>query len=117
MDVLRTELGGNYEHFTIGVHGEAGRMFPSVKFQDRVVYRPIRASRLPKYIAKDPGFKAARESESWGTGHSSGQIKLISCNGGWSNAQKIADALQLPVWAAYKTLRIMEVPKWHLFEP
>jgi RHS repeat-associated protein len=113
-DVLRTQSSGQ-EHYTIIAHGAGGHMYASVRFQGRVVYRPINASRLATVIMQDPAFQGARAS--FGTGNSSGQIKLISCNGGWSNAQKIADALQLPVWAAYKQITVVEQPKWHLFQP
>jgi RHS repeat-associated protein len=113
-DVLRTQPGGQ-EHYTIVAHGAAGRMYASATFQGRVVYRPINASRLANVIMQDQTFQGARAS--FGTGDSSGQIKLISCNGGWSNAQKIADALQLPVWAAYKSISVVSEPNWHLFRP
>ena len=82
-------------------HGEAGRMWSSVRYQREAFHRPIRATSSAHVSGSRPDL----------------QIKPISCNGGWSSAQNIAEALQKPIWSPYGAIPGAERPDWHLFKP
>ncbi|KAF3112979.1 hypothetical protein TWF706_009993 [Orbilia oligospora] len=81
--ILYTKQGGR-PHRTIIVHGDTGRPYATVKYGNDTVYRPIKPTLLAEQARSF--FNQAPLDPGW-----SNDIKLLSCRGGWSNAQKIAD--------------------------
>ncbi|KAF3172783.1 hypothetical protein TWF788_009372 [Orbilia oligospora] len=108
--ILPTSQNGP-NHRTIIVHGDAGRLYATVKYGNQIVHRPIK----PTLLAEQARifFSQAPLDHGW-----SNDIKLLSCRGGWSNAQKIADYLGENVWASYINVSTTEeflVADWKLY--
>ncbi|KAF3308874.1 hypothetical protein TWF173_000678 [Orbilia oligospora] len=108
--ILYTSQGGR-PHRTIIAHGDAGRLYATVKYGNNIVYRPIKPTLLAEQARNF--FNQAPLDPGW-----SNDIKLLSCRGGWSNAKKIADYLGENVWASYIKVSTTEeflVADWKLY--
>lgn len=93
-------------------HGDAGRLYARVNYGGEEVYRPIDARLLARLVQQNPNYTFRLRADGILPA-----IKLISCHGGWSNAQRIANVLQRQVWAAYGIVSVKGVHDWHLFNP
>jgi hypothetical protein len=76
-------------------------MYATVHYQGKTVYRPVDASLLGAHIAADPtiGMTNVADPRAYVN-----VTKLVACRGGGSSAQKMARALNTPVWATYEAV-------------
>lgn len=105
---------GSPAYDTIAGHGAGNTIFASVEYRpggaltgEPNYVRPIKGSVLGRYLADNPNLIG-------GTG-SDRPVKLMSCFGGFSNAQSIASTLQRPVFAGYSAIDRFSFTGWTRF--
>lgn len=94
---------------TVAAHGAGNTLFASVEYGSHTgepnYVRPVKGSLFAKWLVRNNILDV-------GNG---GDVKLMSCFGGFSNAQTIADALQRNVFAGYSEINRFTFTDWTPF--